>query len=304
VPKGLVRILDRDLKLAGIPKRDERGRTVDVHAMRHTFGTLLSKGGVAPRTAQTAMRHSSLDLTMNVYTDPKLLDVAGAMEALPALPLNADPTSESAAMKATGTDDSSASQFAPGFAPTPYKSGTPGSIPVKMATLDDASKKAENPQFSPENQGFSDSSASGRWRTRTAPLLLVRQGAPCRNLLTGQGVTATPPAVCTRVCTGEAENAHAGPLDGDQGDDAPGAPDPLDPAGPAGDDPHQASEATGPADDGEESSATGGPAAGEPADQGDPVAKLAAALLNLPPADRERLAAMLAGQDESEGAGA
>ena len=54
VPKGLVRILDRDLIAAGIPKRDERGRTIDVHALRHTFGTLLSKGGVAPRTAQAA----------------------------------------------------------------------------------------------------------------------------------------------------------------------------------------------------------------------------------------------------------
>ncbi len=31
------------------------------------------------------MRHSSLDLTMNVYTDPELLDVAGALEALPEL---------------------------------------------------------------------------------------------------------------------------------------------------------------------------------------------------------------------------
>ena len=70
VPTGLVRILDRDLVAAGIArrvkvspgkwkidKRDERGRTVDVHALRHTFGTLLSKGGVTPRTAQAAMRH-------------------------------------------------------------------------------------------------------------------------------------------------------------------------------------------------------------------------------------------------------
>ena len=87
VPAGLVRILDRDLKLAGIPKRDERGRTVDVHAIRHTFGTLLSANGVTPRTAQACMRHSTIDLTMNVYTDPKLLDVAGAVESLPALPL-------------------------------------------------------------------------------------------------------------------------------------------------------------------------------------------------------------------------
>ena len=70
---------------AGIDKADERGRTIDVHALRHTFGTLLSKGGVAPRTAQAAMRHSSIDLTMNVYTDPKLLDVQGALDSLPSL---------------------------------------------------------------------------------------------------------------------------------------------------------------------------------------------------------------------------
>ena len=86
VPAGLVRILDRDLRLADIPKKDARGWTIDVHAMRHTFGTLLSKGNVAPRTAQAAMRHSSLDLTMNIYTDPQLLDVAGALDALPELP--------------------------------------------------------------------------------------------------------------------------------------------------------------------------------------------------------------------------
>ena len=30
-----------------------------------------------------AMRHSSLELTMVAYTDPALLDVAGAVEALP-----------------------------------------------------------------------------------------------------------------------------------------------------------------------------------------------------------------------------
>ena len=48
VPTGLLRILNRDLKAAGIPKRDDRGRTVDVHALRTTFGTLMSKAGVSP----------------------------------------------------------------------------------------------------------------------------------------------------------------------------------------------------------------------------------------------------------------
>ena len=87
VPVELSRILNRDLKRAGIAKRDERGRVIDVHAMRTTFGTLLSAGGVAPRTAQAAMRHSDISLTMGVYTDPKLLEVRTALDALPCLPL-------------------------------------------------------------------------------------------------------------------------------------------------------------------------------------------------------------------------
>jgi integrase len=48
VPPSLVKILDRDLAAAGIPKRDDRGRTVDLHALRHTFGTHLSKNRVPP----------------------------------------------------------------------------------------------------------------------------------------------------------------------------------------------------------------------------------------------------------------
>ena len=113
---------NRDLKAAGIAKIDDRGRTIDVHALRHTFGTLLSAAGVAPRVAQAAMRHSSIDLTMNVYTDPRLLDLAGAVEALPVLPLSA-PSADAA--QATGTDDrlphpaqAAVSPLAPMLAPT------------------------------------------------------------------------------------------------------------------------------------------------------------------------------------------
>jgi integrase len=115
VPDKLVKILNRDLALAGISKRDEWGRTVDVHALRHCFGTLLSRSGVAPRTAQAAMRHSTIDLTMNVYTDPKLLDIHQAVESLPDLTF-ARPSSPEH-RRATATFGA-ASQFAPAFAPT------------------------------------------------------------------------------------------------------------------------------------------------------------------------------------------
>ncbi len=133
VPTGLIRILNQDLIAAGIAKRDKRGRTIDVHAMRHTLGTLLSKGGVAPRTAQAAMRHSSIDLTMNVYTDPKLLDVAGALDSLPNLSLDHKPTAVPNVLSATGTTDSTPSQFAPKFAPTTGKPSTNWSIPDRTA---------------------------------------------------------------------------------------------------------------------------------------------------------------------------
>ena len=82
-----------DLRIQFDGPRDDRDRTVDLHALRHTFGTHLSAAGVRPRTAMAAMRHSSLDLTMNVYTDPRLLDVGAAVDALPAFGVSASRSS-------------------------------------------------------------------------------------------------------------------------------------------------------------------------------------------------------------------
>jgi hypothetical protein len=131
-----LRILDRDLKAASIAKTDERGRTLDVHALRTTFGTLLSKGGVAPRTAQAAMRHSDIRLTMQTYTDPKLLDVRGALDSLPSLPLGpAEACTEE--LKANGSEgENTTRRFTPAFTPTAGQAGQTGSIPVPLANED------------------------------------------------------------------------------------------------------------------------------------------------------------------------
>jgi integrase len=130
VPAGLLRIFNRDLRRAGIPKRDERGRTLDLHAMRTTLSTLLNRAGVAPRTAQAAMRHSDIRLTMETYTDPKLLDVRGALDVLPALPLDGGGAAAEAA-RATGTDAALARTLAPVLAPTSDKPGKSESIADK-----------------------------------------------------------------------------------------------------------------------------------------------------------------------------
>jgi integrase len=83
--ENFVKTFDRDIKLAGIAKHDERGRVACVHSLRHSFASLLVRAGVAPRVAQAALRHSDVRLTMQVYTDPKLLDIDAALAVLPAL---------------------------------------------------------------------------------------------------------------------------------------------------------------------------------------------------------------------------
>ncbi len=94
VRRDLGRILKSDLEAAGI---DATG--VDVHSLRHTTATYLAKAGVAPRTAQAIMRHSDIRLTFGVYTDPKALHPAAALEALPSF--SPKPTRER--VRATGT---------------------------------------------------------------------------------------------------------------------------------------------------------------------------------------------------------
>ena len=161
--------------------RDERGRSIDVHALRTSFGTLLSKAGVAPRTAQAATRHSKIDLTMNVYTDPRLLDVSGAVESLPSLPLSGGPQTERIAAKVTGTDDYRSSPLAPTLAPT---FGKPcqtmaciGTETEQSALAVMADTKTKNPENDSEIAAFSGYDESSPGRTRTY-IRLIRSEVP------------------------------------------------------------------------------------------------------------------------------
>ena len=83
VPSSLIARFNADCKRAGIPKRDDRDKTVDIHSLRKTFNTWLAMAGVAPRIAQELMRHQDIKLTMGAYMDPALFDLSAAVEALP-----------------------------------------------------------------------------------------------------------------------------------------------------------------------------------------------------------------------------
>ena len=87
----LCKVFERDRTVASIAKSDARGSTIEVHATAHTFGTILSKTGISPKVAQTVMRPSSIDLTMNVYTDPRLLGFQGAVESPPQISTTSEP---------------------------------------------------------------------------------------------------------------------------------------------------------------------------------------------------------------------
>jgi len=156
VPSKFVKVLDRDMKAAGIPKRDARGRTVDVHSLRHTFGTMLSTSGVSPRTAQAAMRHSSIDLTMNVYTDPRMLDVQGAVESLPEL-----------------------SSLAPMLALTAVQIAPQLSFPDISTTIPDMAESVEKPAIiqrkSRDSHDLRATAKSGRYRNRTCDPFRVKE---------------------------------------------------------------------------------------------------------------------------------
>ncbi len=62
------KMLRCDLAEAGIEYRDEAGRDVDAHALRHSFITGLALAGVHPAVAQKLARHASIELTMRYYT--------------------------------------------------------------------------------------------------------------------------------------------------------------------------------------------------------------------------------------------
>jgi hypothetical protein len=102
------------------------------------------------------MRHSDIRLTMKTYTDPRLLDVAGAVDALPDLSLEL--TTETERLRRTGTYEALtvAPSVAPMVAPKRVQNGQNGAKidPFELATIgDDETKK---PLDSQGKQGLFD----------------------------------------------------------------------------------------------------------------------------------------------------
>ena len=72
-----------DLEAAGIPKIDASGRVIDFHSFRKTWQTMGVRAGIALRSAQAILGHSTPDLTANAYTDVAALELHREIEKLP-----------------------------------------------------------------------------------------------------------------------------------------------------------------------------------------------------------------------------
>ncbi len=80
---------------------DHAGRKADFHSLRHTYITNLARGGVHPKVAQTLARHSTITLTMDLYSHTVREDQRDALQALP--DLGGDKQAPER-LRATGTD--------------------------------------------------------------------------------------------------------------------------------------------------------------------------------------------------------
>lgn len=78
--KRAAEMLQVDLMAAKIPYTDSQGRQADFHALRHGYVTGLARAGVKPAFLQKLARHSTIKLTLDVYTHLEEEEVAAALE--------------------------------------------------------------------------------------------------------------------------------------------------------------------------------------------------------------------------------
>jgi len=146
---------------------DAHGRYADFHALRHTTGTLLAAGEVNPKTAQSLMRHSDINLTMSLYTHTLAGQETAAIATLPNFtteeptrqkpkpPGTADviPTTENA--PETNTNNAPATDTNDAPSPPDNTPAETANIPTKTAAAPvrtDAPNALENfPNNPPEN---------------------------------------------------------------------------------------------------------------------------------------------------------
>jgi integrase len=143
VPSSLFGILKRDLEFAGIPKTDESGRVVHLHAQRHTFVSMLAHKGVQPHIVQKLARHAKMDMTMEVYTHIYHGEKDLAVGMLPT------PQAVVSQNQATGTGDCAGAVDSPKNAHVHPHVQNPGLSRISLSSAGTNSEKSPSDDVSP-----------------------------------------------------------------------------------------------------------------------------------------------------------
>ena len=164
MPGKMTKVFDADLVLAGIAtrdgqgkinKRDAYGRTLDIHALRHSFCTMVAQSGVNMQTAQRLMRHTTPAMTAR-YTHLTLSDLGGAIATLPGLPEIHTHESVAATAEATSTS------CPPQRPPTTLISVQDGAFPRTVDTLKKRGMQTSKTGKKPSVSGGSRMVGDGR----------------------------------------------------------------------------------------------------------------------------------------------
>jgi integrase len=133
LPADILRRFKGDCKRAGIPFKDERGRKVDIHALRMSFVDRLAKSGIAPKIVQELARHADISTTMEHYTDIRVRDLHVAIGGV----FGRAPGSVT-----TSAGSRAGSSVAPRVAPTTVNLVQPGSSPCTSTGAEAADRQA------------------------------------------------------------------------------------------------------------------------------------------------------------------
>lgn len=79
---SFLKVINRDLNYVKIQKTEEVGRVIHLHALRHSFASLLARQGVHPYVLQHLARHSPVETIMNLYTHVLRGDDTSAIERI------------------------------------------------------------------------------------------------------------------------------------------------------------------------------------------------------------------------------
>lgn len=77
---NIMRIFDRLLEIAEIPRLDEQGRKLDLHSLRHTAASRYASRGVGLVHLQKLLGHADPKLTAQVYTHVGVNDLRDALQ--------------------------------------------------------------------------------------------------------------------------------------------------------------------------------------------------------------------------------